>query len=75
MHEINPRAIEIGRHGLLIQAGSGAGLLLPEVPVRFNWNRLEFLQALCHKAGLPLDAWRESTTRLLAFETEDWAED
>ena len=51
--------IEIGKHGLIISKGLRRGVLLPQVPVEWGWNRDEFLKAICQKAGLPEDAWKE----------------
>lgn len=61
--------VEIGRHGLLISSGMRRGLLLPQVPVEHDWDRETFLAQTCHKAGLPLDAWRKSAT-IEAFTAE-----
>ena len=54
--------IEVGRHGLLISMAGQRGLLLPQVAVEHNWDRVTFLQQTCHKAGLPSDAWRIGAT-------------
>ena len=75
LEPIAPDEIVIGRHGLLIVRGGNAGLLLPEVPVRFGWDRTAFLESLCHKAWLPARAWAWSDTRLYGFETEEWSEE
>lgn len=61
--------IRIGRDGLLISGSGRRGLLLPEVPLAFDWDRAEFVRHLCLKAGLPEDAWPEHA-RLQAFTTE-----
>jgi|HubBroStandDraft_6_1064221.scaffolds.fasta_scaffold551519_2 AmmeMemoRadiSam system protein A len=66
---IAPGEVEVGRHGLLISDGKRRGLLLPQVPVEHDWDRETFLDQTCHKAGLPLDAWRKSTT-IEAFTAE-----
>jgi AmmeMemoRadiSam system protein A len=55
---IQPGDVEIGRHGLLISQGGHRGLLLPQVPVEHNWDRITFLKQTCRKAGLPADAWQ-----------------
>ena len=55
---IAPKAIEIGRHGLLISMAGHRGLLLPQVPLEHHWDRITFLEQTCRKAGLPLDAWQ-----------------
>ena len=62
-------AVEIGRHGLLISMGGQRGLLLPQVPVEHNWDRLTFLEHTCRKAGLPLDAWKNGA-KVEAFTAE-----
>lgn len=59
---IQPEAIEIGRHGLLVSMAGHRGLLLPQVPVEHNWDRVTFLEQTCRKAGLPLDAWQRGAT-------------
>jgi AmmeMemoRadiSam system protein A len=66
---IHPDAVEVGRHGLLISEGARRGLLLPQVPVEHGWDRETFLEQTCHKAGLPLDAWRKAAT-IEAFTAE-----
>ncbi len=66
--------IIIGRHGLIMKQGGRQGLLLPQVPVEWNWNKEEFLRHTCNKAGLPLEswqqAWKDGTTELYWFEAE-----
>jgi AmmeMemoRadiSam system protein A len=54
--------VEIGRHGLLITAGFRRGLLLPQVPIEHQWDRVTFLEQTCRKAGLPSDAWQTGAT-------------
>ncbi len=60
--------VEIGRHGLQIERGNHRGLLLPSVPIDWQWDVETFLQQVCRKAGLPATAWMEDDTRLLKFE-------
>ena len=67
-------SIEIGRHGLIICCGTNRGLLLPQVPVEWGWDRDEFLRHTCTKAGLPPDAWRREDAQLLCFEAEVFGE-
>jgi AmmeMemoRadiSam system protein A len=66
---ISPEAVEIGRHGLVVSQGGRRGLLLPQVPVEHQWDRVTFIEQTCRKAGLPLDAWRQGAT-LEAFTAE-----
>jgi AmmeMemoRadiSam system protein B/AmmeMemoRadiSam system protein A len=58
--------VEVGTHGLMIFKGGQQGLLLPQVPVEQGWDREEYLDNLCLKAGLPEACWREGAT-LYAF--------
>jgi AmmeMemoRadiSam system protein A len=57
---IHPKAVEVGRHGLVISDGARRGLLLPQVPLENGWDRETFLEQTCRKAGLPLSAWRQA---------------
>ena len=70
---IDPDDVEVGRHGLLITYGNRRGLLLPQVPVEHNWDRLTFLQQTCVKAGLPADAW-EHGAKVEGFTAEVFGE-
>ena len=60
--------IEIGRHGLIMQHGSRSGLLLPQVPVEWNWDRKMFLEQTCRKAGLAPTMWEHPDTKIYWFE-------
>jgi AmmeMemoRadiSam system protein B/AmmeMemoRadiSam system protein A len=55
----DPDKIEVGRHGIYIQKGRHSGLLLPQVATDYGWDRYEFLDHTCMKAGLPRGCWRE----------------
>jgi len=70
----HPDHIEVGRHGLVVRMGSRSGLLLPQVPSEYGWDRDEFLAHTCLKAGLPTDAWR-SGAEILCFEAEVFGEE
>jgi uncharacterized protein (TIGR00296 family) len=63
-------AIKIGRDGLIADNGILRGLLLPQVPIEWNWNVHEFLDHTCNKAGLPMDAWTDKDTRIYRFTAE-----
>jgi AmmeMemoRadiSam system protein A len=69
----DPLAIEIGRHGLIVERGRRRGLLLPQVAVEWGWDRDTFLAHTCLKAGLPADAWRHGA-QVLRFEAEVFGE-
>jgi uncharacterized protein (TIGR00296 family) len=52
------KKIVVGRDGLIIKAGVYSGLLLPQVPLEYNWDVEKYLRQLCMKAGVPMDAWK-----------------
>jgi AmmeMemoRadiSam system protein A len=58
--------IEVGKHGLLLDEG-GRAVLLPQVATEQNFNRAEFLTALCHKAGLYGNYWKERMLNIKVF--------
>jgi uncharacterized protein (TIGR00296 family) len=64
--DVAPQQVEVGRHGLLISRGAQRGLLLPQVAVEWNWDRGQFLEETCLKAGLPADAWQHGA-KIQAF--------
>jgi AmmeMemoRadiSam system protein A len=59
-----------GRDGIVVEARGRRALLLPQVATEMGWGATEMLDAVCEKAGLRSDAWRERGTRLLVFEVE-----
>lgn len=63
-------SIVIGRHGLIIRSGPYQGLLLPQVATEWGWEREEFLDHTCQKAGLPEGCWQEQGTEIYWFEAE-----
>ena len=64
----SPEAVEVGRHGLVLQYKNQSGVFLPQVPVEQGWDRLAYLEHLCSKAGLPKDSWKQPGARLFWFE-------
>lgn len=67
---IQPDAVIVGRHGLLLRASGRSGLLLPQVALEQGWDRETLLAMTCRKAGLSRDAWRRADARLFGFEAE-----
>jgi AmmeMemoRadiSam system protein A len=65
--------VEIGRHGLVVEKDWRRGLLLPQVATEWEWNREQFLEHTCRKAGLPPDAWKRGAM-LWRFEAEVFGE-
>jgi AmmeMemoRadiSam system protein A len=68
-----PDDIEVGRHGLVVESGRHRGLLLPQVAIEWKWNAGTFLEQTCHKAGLPLDAWKHGA-KIWRFQAEVFSE-
>ncbi len=68
-----PQAIEIGRHGLVIDDGSRRGLLLPQVAVERGWDAHTFVSKTCVKAGLRPNAWTRAAA-LSMFEADVFSE-
>ena len=61
-------AVIIGKHGLKIARNNLQGLLLPGVAVEHHLDAEDFLEQVCHKAGLPPKAWLDDRARLMTFE-------
>jgi len=61
------KKIKIGRDGLIVKSGGRSGLLLPQVPVEWNWTVEEFLEHTCGKAWLPEDCWKDLSTEIYSF--------
>lgn len=60
--------IKVGRDGLMIEMDGRRGLLLPQVATEYGWNREEFLQQTCVKAGLPTDSYRSGRATIYRFQ-------
>jgi uncharacterized protein len=71
--EAAPADVEVGRHGLIVEALGRRGLLLPQVAAEHGWDRTTFLRHTCVKAGLPPDAWK-ADARLYVFEAQVFGE-
>jgi hypothetical protein len=60
--------IMVGKDGLIVEKGMFKGLLLPQVPVEWEWDEEEFLCQCCIKAGLPPDCWLLKDTKIYKFQ-------
>lgn len=67
--------IEVGRDGLLIEHPYGSGVLLPQVPLEYNWDKATYLKHLCRKAGLSDNSWTDKQSKIFRFSAEVFAED
>ena len=65
--------VVVGTHGLVVEHGRARGLLLPQVPVEWGWDREQFLANTCRKAGLAEDAWKRGAS-LFTFTAEVFSE-
>jgi len=74
LQPIRPEEVVVGVHGLMVTKGGRRGLLLPQVPVVWQWDRETFLAQTCLKAGLPPDSWRQGAD-LQAFTAEVFGEE
>ncbi len=70
----DPKAVEIGRHGLFLKRGGRSGLLLPQVATEQGWDRIQFLEGTCRKAGLERDAWKDPNTEIYVFSADIFRE-
>jgi len=62
-----PEEVIPGTHGIYLKNGFFSGLLLPQVATEQGWNRLEFLDHGCRKAGLSPGCWQDPDTELYTF--------
>ena len=62
--------IEVGTHGILLEAPGRRGLLLPQVAVEYGWDRETFLQSTAKKAGLPPEAVHQPGVSIFVFTAE-----
>ena len=66
--------IVVGEHDILMKRGYSQGVLLPQVATEIGWNREDFLENTCYKAGLPGDAWRDPETDIEIFSADVFGE-
>lgn len=63
----NLQKIEVGKHGLFIKKGFYQGLLLPQVATEYGWNRIQFLEQTCCKAGLSSNCYKQDDCEIFIF--------
>ena len=74
LQECKPEEIKVGRDGLMCSYVGYSGLLLPQVATENKMSRLEFLEAICGKAGLPRNTWQKGGFKLQKFQCEIFKE-
>ena len=62
--------INLGLDGLIIERGIFRGLLLPQVPVEWGWDKEEFLANTCLKAGMSPDCWLQEGVKIYSFQSQ-----
>ncbi len=67
--------VTVGMHGVMVDAGYTRGLLLPHVATEYGWDREEFLNHACLKAGLPASRWRSPGVAISTFTTETFSDE
>jgi AmmeMemoRadiSam system protein A len=67
---VRPDDVVPGRDGLLVRRGPRMGVLLPQVAAEQGWDRVQYLRAVCQKAALPAESWRDAATELYAFRAQ-----
>lgn len=63
-----PKNVKIGKDGLIVEKDQFKGLLLPQVPIEWDWNEEEFISQCCIKAGLSLNSWKIENIKLYKFQ-------
>jgi AmmeMemoRadiSam system protein A len=69
-----PEDVEVGKHGIIISKGGYKGLLLPQVPTEYGWDRETYLRNGCLKAGLDPNEWKKGVT-IEVFTAQVFSED
>jgi len=66
--------VELGTHGVAVDAGADHSWLYPTIPVENDWSTGEFLAHACRKAGLSPFAWRDDDAVVTLFEGQVFRE-
>lgn len=72
--ECQTNEVEVGKDGLMCNYLGYQGLLLPQVAIEYKFNRIQFLECLCNKAGLPRDTWQNKNFKLKRFSCQIFSE-
>jgi AmmeMemoRadiSam system protein B/AmmeMemoRadiSam system protein A len=63
--------IEIGKHGILLKKGYQQGVFLPQVATEQGWDRITFLEQICHKAGIyDKNCWKDKEAEIYVYSAE-----
>jgi len=68
------KEIVVGRHGIIVSKGPNKGLLLPQVPLEYDWDLETYLRHGCLKAGLFENDWKKGA-KIEVFEAQVFSEE
>lgn len=73
----DPDEIVVGKDGVIINyGGMYQGVFLPQVPIEQGWDRVEYLDNLCYKAGvMKKGCWKDPQAALRKFQAVVWEEE
>lgn len=60
--------IELGKHGIMLQANGRQAVFLPHVPTEQGWTLEQTFEQLCYKAGLSKNTWQDANTLIYWYE-------
>ncbi|MDD4083911.1 MAG: AmmeMemoRadiSam system protein A [Sphaerochaetaceae bacterium] len=64
----------LGKDGIIISQGFHKAVFLPQVANETGWNKKEFLEALCRKANLDINAYKSPLSHFEIFTAEVFGE-
>lgn len=70
IQKTNIDEIEIGKHGIYLEALGRSAVFLPEVPFEQEWDLNKTLTNLCFKAGLHKNIWKDDGCDIYKFITQ-----
>ncbi|MFB6106317.1 MAG: TIGR00296 family protein [Halobacteriaceae archaeon] len=66
--------LAVGVHGVALDSPDGNAWMYPTVPLDNGWNKYEYLDRTCRKAGLPKGAWEADDVMVTLFEGQVFRE-
>jgi hypothetical protein len=66
--------LELGTHGVAVDAGSNHSWLYPTIPVENGWSKEEYLSRACRKAKVSPTAWQDGEAMITLFEGQVFRE-
>lgn len=69
------KEFNMGEDGLICNYLGYSGLLLPQVAIEHKMNKIDFLEAVCGKAGLPKNFWQNDNIKFHKFQVQLFREE